>query len=514
MPYILFTKSNLLSSDEKIHLLYIDAIRKNKHRFILTCESYLVQKQVSYPQFIHWCLSFFSSKTIRLFSKFFPLLFSLLSTIAFCLFAIKIYHYIDPSYISIERFLFIGGLIFISTPFTYSLANSKNLGISARGLGLFLGQVYTYSLVLFDSEPLFFYLAIAFFSALIIILSNQIGMQYILFSTPFFAIFYSNIFLIGPLLLAVSVFFVTFPKISLQFWKGQFAHKLFYYKYIYQLLIKNRASIWGDVGFYIWKQLFSKILSKEKPKKWGSLIMYIYTNSVIILIFMIPLTLPIAFYYIFCFYKLNANTLFLFYPIFVGLGFFLLFSFKRTRFLGQPERYPEFTIGFMAVLFLLIFKEVELSILLIIYQLLLVVFQLIIIKITSSISEKSTYNKLYNIETHLISCSNSGIEVRLLSNNTNIIRFLTNSMIKVFYGSLNTQMYGRFHYKEIYHDFDRMKNEKIIPIIDEFSINYFVLDIKFCSLENFQQLIAKSPFVFREIFQSPDFIFYEVHRNN
>ncbi len=96
LHYVLFAKNNLLSCDEKIHLLYIDAIRKNKHKFIFTCDSYLVQKQVSYPQFIHWCLSFFSHRAVRLFSKFFPLLFSLLSPIGFCLFAIKIYHYINP----------------------------------------------------------------------------------------------------------------------------------------------------------------------------------------------------------------------------------------------------------------------------------------------------------------------------------------------------------------------------------------------------------------------------------
>lgn len=504
--FVLFNNKKILASDQRVHLLYIDAIKKNKHKFILTCGNYLVQKKISYPQFIHWCLSFFSNKAVVQLQRYFPLIFATLSTLAFCFFSVKVYSYINPSF-SVESFTLISGLIFVLTPFSYNINNAKNAGISARGLGVFFGQVYAYCLVLFTIEGLYVYLLIAFFCALIIILSNQLGTQYLLFATPLFSLVYLDGFLMIPLVVSILAFFLILPKVFLQFWVGQFGHKLFYFRHIYKTLLKYRASIWGDVFWYIWKLL----ITRQKPKGGGTLFMYIYTNSIIILIFMLPLTLPVLSYCIFYFSRLDCHIKFLFFPILIGLILFILFSFRRTRFLGEPERYVEFNIGFMAVLCLFFFKQ-DIYVSLIIYQVVIVVFQIIAPRIKVKVKQGKISNRLVLIENQLIAFSSSGIEVRLLSNNTEITRLLLGPMIKVFYGSVNTEMYGEFHYNELYHDFNRMKNEKIVPVINSFDINYFILDTDFCAVSDFEQLVFSAGLVFDQVFHEANLILYKVER--
>lgn len=89
--------------------------------------------------------------------------------------------------------------------------------------------------------------------------------------------------------------------------------------------------------------------------------------------------------------------------------------------------------------------------------------------------------------------------IRLLSNNTEIMRSLITVDRNVFYPSLYSDWYGKFHYPDLYKSFDEMYSDKIIPVIKEFSINRFVLDTTMLARDNFNEIIKNEKLSFAEL---------------
>ena len=505
--FSIFITRNSLSSDQAIHLLFIDLIKKNKHRFISSCDNFLIQKKMVYPQLIHWIFSFIPNRFINVAALFTPLVYALFSLITFLFFILSIYPVL-PAYSSKEELLLLAGLLFITTPYNFNITNAKNVGISARGVGLFLGQLYTYSLVLYIVDGSYYYLIISVLSALFIFMSSQFASQYILFITPIFSLFNLSWVLLLPLFISIGVYFLIAPQISYQFFAGNLGHKKFYYKYLAdKLLLKYRESIWKDVFWEIWRLIFTK----SKPRGSGTLFMYIYSNSFILLLFSLPLALPLSVITLFdVFSEASSISIILGIPIVISVTLFFIFSFKGTRFLGEPERYVEFAIGFMAVYSVFLFKNnLQLLYLLLVYQVCFVFIHALVARLRRKHKTKAVKEKMDYISSSIDVSVKNNEEVRLLSNSTEVMRMLTNICRKVFYPSLYSEWYGKFHYLDLYYDFDHLKENMIAEVIKEHKINIFVLDTNLLSEQQFISIIQKESLIAEQLSRRENLVAYK-----
>lgn len=344
--YVLSKKNIALSSPDALyHKFLIKAILKNNNRFVKTHYNVFNENVVAYPQLIHWLLAQLNSRTQKHLVTYFSLY---LAVLQIALFVAWFFSYItlvpDLVQLSVSKSFFYALLLFLSTPFTYNIHNAKNLGLSIRFLGLLLGQLMLLLFFLFYQTNDLLYLILGGPLALIIILSSQFPLQMVLFGSIVIATITGNMYFLLPIIIGVISFYVFLPSFATHFLTAQLNHKYLYWKYNAKAqLLSIRRSIWLDFLWPIPKRLFKQLVRFDlKSYDWT----YIKQNAVILLVFEMPVFL--LFYYLFFYQNLQASEISkaLFW---VALILFVLFSFRQTRFLGEPERYLEFFLPLLSI---------------------------------------------------------------------------------------------------------------------------------------------------------------------
>jgi len=474
------SKSKLRGSDHYFHLMLIKQIKENKNRFIRNFNNIIGNSYVFYPQFLHWLLSYFYPKRISVAIKLHNVFVYLVTGImAFFFWKFYLEHYYvflvkDEFYV----LLFVG-LIISLTPYSYHLKNAKNSGLSARSFGIFLVHAYLYSLALMINSSPWFFLS-ASLSVLLIFISSQFALQFIIFSTPIIALMALNLSLMGPLVLGLILFLILFNKIATTFLYGQFNHKRIYYKYLADsFILKIRFSIWRDWIYDFWLKLFRAVKKKESFNA-----SYFYENSLFILIFLFPGIPCLAIYYILGgkdFTIINGELFWTF--LFSSLFLFFIFSFRKTRFLGEPERYVEFTIPFIAFICVFLLPPAYLTGI-VVYGSLMSLLQIWIGYYTNRI-KKSTFPQIRNKFDPAIKLLLRDPNARVLTNETEVTKLFFPEGIKIFRFGLQYEYAGKIHFKKIFADgYDRVSSKVIPDMISEFNINYLLLNKNFVPVED------------------------------
>jgi len=265
-------RKNLPGSDHYYHIGIINGIRKNGHKFINKHPNLPYEKHFAYPQFFHWILSFVPKTFWIKYTFVIAITINILSLTIFCYFLRTIYP-IVPVEISFHAFFFFSGIAYVLTPFTYSMWNAKNFGISVRGFGLLLGQLFLYFITWYYLYNNSLFLIGLFLISFCIVLSSQFTFQFILLSSVFLFILYEYIIFLFIPVCAILIFIILMPKVSWNFLMGQFGHKFNYYRFIAPKgILKERYSIWRDFIWDFWLCLFQK---HDRP------LAYIYKNQAV-----------------------------------------------------------------------------------------------------------------------------------------------------------------------------------------------------------------------------------------
>ena len=249
-------------TDQYFHRLLIQTIKSNGNRFAITIPYLIDTIYVAYPQFLHWIFSFFKENTLDRLAKLSVFIFHLFSSIGLLWFVLKIHPFaVSAGYeISIARLLLVTGAVYAFTPYNYDLINAKNVGISARGLGLFFGQVYLYFIILYDLTDNIWYLVGNILIVFLIYLSSTFSIQFIIFTIIPLMLLYVNWEIGVPLLAALMLSFAFLPKFFPQFIKGQIIHKKIYAQFLApRLILKKRYSIWRDLFYEFLGQIIISI---------------------------------------------------------------------------------------------------------------------------------------------------------------------------------------------------------------------------------------------------------------
>jgi len=325
-------------SDHYVHILYIKKFKHEGCKFGDLVTSYYNQENAVYPLFYHWVIAqFFFETSQKSPNKINTFLF-LLSYIFFNLFClIQFGSFTLLDYLKLN-------IVFSVFPFSYSFWNAKNRGLSPRAFGLLLGQLLTYLLIFYIESPSVFTYLVLFLISFVTLIGSQFSNQFLIFlSIALSIIMGSFVYLLLPLL-SLGFFYLLFPALTKSFIRGQFYHKYNYAKYLAPVyILQLRPSIYRDFIYDFWVRL--KNFKQDKIK----ILYYIYTNPLLELIYGFP------FLWISLALLINEDSGELATPmwsiILSGLGMFFLTSFRPTRFLGEPQRYVEFVIPLITIVF-------------------------------------------------------------------------------------------------------------------------------------------------------------------
>lgn len=325
-------------SDHYVHLSIINKIRNNNFQYYVKNINCYNEKNTAYPILFHWILAYFFYKSATTKPKRISFTLEILSIIFFNLFLLNLFEYVDWFYMLKANALF---LIF---PFSYVKWNAKNRGLSARGFGLLVGQLFTYSLVFYLEGYKTWLILLSLFS-FIALLGSQFAFQYVVLISIITSIILGQFELLISVFTSLILFRFLFPKLSKEYLRGQYNHKKNYALYLAPIFIlKPRPSIYRDFIYDFWIKL---VQNKQEKSKTLS---YIFSNPIVELIYGFP------FLWVFLFYFLKSGPIEKFESIslliVISLVIFFFISLRPFRFLGEPQRYVEYVIPLITISFL------------------------------------------------------------------------------------------------------------------------------------------------------------------
>ena len=442
----------------------IEGIKRQGNRFVRTHPNYIGDRHFAYPQLFHWLLSFLPQ---RVYTRHYNALNYSISLSSFLLIVALVHPLFWEATGRGLDDLGLFGLAFITTPFLWLPWNAKNLGISARVPGTTIGIVY--SLLLLQNTLHFSYVTLAILVLLCIvsILLSQFTTQFILFysvalSIAFLELWYISIPVASFLLLAVAA-----PRFTRNYFIGQFTHKYIYAKYLApEYVLSGRYSIWLD---------FIRGIPEALRKDWKSGLIYVYTNPLFLLLWAIP-------FQTFMFFHFGDDGRI---PLqkgirvfaLCGLALFILFSFRKTRFLGEPERYVESLIPLHILYF---FSnpsfDPRTATWFILYSLLCISMLFFIEYRSGTKTTKHRQDRLDHAFESFV--SKYGDSVSLVSNNWHVMRRFCSTPIRTLTPSFFTRRLGSLPLELLFkNSFLNLDPGCLEAVTGEFKLDYCIVDL-------------------------------------
>ena len=321
-----------LGTDHFVHLRIIKYL-KASNKYLLKNVFTINEKYCFYPFLLHWLISKLPNKAIQG-EGYKKITFGInaLRIIFFNLFCFQF------SLFSNSSSWILTNIIYLTFPFTYLKWNAINTGLSARGFGLLLGEVYLYLMFgyfVYDNHLVF---AIICLYGILFYLSSQFATQFFILASLFFTIFFFDLrFILIPLTSSI-LFYLIFRKVAKSFFYGQFNHKRNYLKYFLKTQFKHRKSFYRDFIYDFWVKLFRNLKDGIKYIVTNPFVETFYGFLYLTVLFLLK---PDGF--------INPSNMELI--ILSGVFCFILTTFNITRFLGESQRYIQFTIPFIAIEF-------------------------------------------------------------------------------------------------------------------------------------------------------------------
>ena len=406
-------------SDESYHLGLIGRIRKNKNKFILGNDLHIGEENFAYPQFYHWLISLMSHEFVKNKSTSINYFIQSVNIFLFLLFCTVYLSNIHTAY-STFLYLVLTGFFLFMVPFNFLSWNAKNTGLGPRQFSIFLTYLFLYFVYFNYIDSNFLYIILSTAVVFLILITSQFCFQFILFGSPLIAIFLKQWYIGLYPIIAGILFSIIFPSISKKYFRGQFWHKYLYARFLADIyILKSRFSIWRDFIYDFWRITIS---TKKIP------LQYISTNPIIEVLYSLPLFLICTIYFVKNSVLFDKNHSFIFCILATSLILFIATSFRKTRFLGEPQRYIELSLPFCSIFFVSTFYD-NTEIILALVFIYLILFFTILKNRNNSIPncDKTDINEILRTMEN-----NSSKEIRLLCNNFNQAKYFMESQIKVF----------------------------------------------------------------------------------
>ena len=196
-----------------------------------------------------------------------------------------------------------------------------------------------------------------------------------------------------------------------------------------------------------------------------------------------------------------------------GFFVFILTTFRKTRFLGEPERYLEFILP-ACVLLSLTLKNINLNIVIILNTILLLLNYYIITNKKDSTTNETKNN--INDFINKINIENQNQEIKILSNNETISRYLMEyENIKLFFAYISKPETLGISFNNIYQKHgDEYKPEALATFYKHTNFDYLI--IKSNNLESYiTEFKNASDIIFEKLMiieEFPNIIIYRINQ--
>lgn len=162
-----------IDADGYFHLYVVDEIRNNGHRLPRSPEQVTTRGEYAYPYFMHWVLSFFSRRTVQSIERF----FSPLSDVA--LYAVVLL--LLPFGAVAPEGMLVGAILLLLTPQLMQPDQAHGIGISARKPGLVLTTACLLLLTRFATTGSEFALGASVVLSSLVFLTSKFSLQALTF---------------------------------------------------------------------------------------------------------------------------------------------------------------------------------------------------------------------------------------------------------------------------------------------------------------------------------------------
>lgn len=320
-----------VGTDHAIHAFLIRAINANGRRLFVRIPRLLNNAYcAALPLYLHWCFAHFRPSAMYWAERLLNPVVNMAHTLLFGVLAAMVAAGAGWG----SGFVMLATALFALTPQFYHALSARTFGLSARGIGLFLltGFLLTgYWVGQAASIGPQWALLIAL--GYLIWAFSTFGAQALVIISLLLLLLTGRAVPAAGMVLGLALFIVLHPRYSL----GYLRHTLrFVHSYAVELapiyILNRRYSIWRDLVWDIWAAL------RQNPAKG---LRYAYENSVLVVAGLNPfLVVTIA--------ALVAGSTpdhgllaFASDVALSGAAATFLTSFRKTRFLGEPERYAE-----------------------------------------------------------------------------------------------------------------------------------------------------------------------------
>lgn len=332
VPYLIVRRLVAYASDHAFHVYLIRHMRENGRRMVTRMPRLVNDEEAEfgYPQFLHWALSWLPDQSTPLAALFLnPVVNGVQVVVTFgalCLAGVS------------TSFAGAASLLVAFTPQLFHLANSRGHGLSARPIGwlLVIVQVWSCYFVGVRIHPqLAFPIGVA--AGYLIWGTSKFGQQGMVVLSLLWTVLFRSSVMLLEVMAATALFVLVHRGYAVRYLRN---YAQFLRTYATQwadlMLLSVRPSIWRDLVIDIPRRLRCSVLDGAR---------YAYENTVVIVALLNPLTLVAALLWL---RSVTAPPLVIFcvQATVAGLAATIATSFRRTRFLGEPERYAELVIPF------------------------------------------------------------------------------------------------------------------------------------------------------------------------
>jgi len=198
-------------------------------------------------------------------------------------------------------------------------------------------------------------------------------------------------------------------------------------------------------------------------------------------------------------------------PILVTTILLIATSFKKTRHFGEPERYVEYATPFIAICSVMYFSSnTTIIITIVTFSVIYILFQnylYLTVVVKKSRQGHIDGSKVIN-EYIKAYHSESGEEVRILSNNLQVAKHLMTPNRKVFWGISGSDYFRGIHFTKVFDRNPYLKIDIIPSLIKIFSINHFVLDLRHAP--EYEKIFEDDQLEFEEIMSADHLKLFKV----
>ena len=460
-----------LCYDTYYHLYCAKEIEGNRHKIPKKLKQLVLSSNYSYPYLYHFLLSIFKGNRRLIFERISSPLFD--TCLIFSSFIFEYYLLNELNYSLELAFCVITATtsLFCFSPLLLRLGyGPRAYNGSPRILGqlLYYNHLFTFIIAYANSNYLLYFISILLGGYQFV--TTKFGVQVYLFFGLVFGLFFSKIYFIIILTSFILVNLLTLGK-AYHCFLGHIHHSLLYFK-VAQKNVLEKNNLFNKSFSQYFAEFKQNVLNFESKE----FINWLLTEPFFfhVLVFCFPFIFLIPNLYFWLNTEQNVFSQFMFLWSILGLIWFFITKIKFLLFIGEAERYLEYSYFPLVILSTIYLFQNGFELTIFIYLIISIVSYFYYQKIYLKTNLGNSY--FFNDAKYLFSknCISSNATIFPIVNNWEALYFSDNRIVSIE-GNVNLKMFGKENYDLLCGNYP-FPSFDLDKILEKFNIDYIFSD--------------------------------------